>query len=41
VAVEQTVSMIILFGAIPTVWYTIDEGAREKMGDIVSTDAAP
>jgi hypothetical protein len=39
-AAEQAISMSVFFGAIPTIWNTIDEGAREKVGDMVSTHAA-
>jgi hypothetical protein len=39
-AAEQAISMSVFFGAIPTNWNNIDEGAREKVGDMVSTHAA-
>ena len=37
---EQIISMSVFFGAIPTIWNTIDEGAKEKVGEIASTHAA-
>ena len=37
---EQVISMSVFFGAIPTIWNTIDEGAKEKVGEIASTHAA-
>ena len=39
-AAEQTISMAVFFGAIPTIWDTIDEGASKEVGKIASTHAA-